>query len=310
MSAATSAAPPRLRAKVAPLDMAELASLGSLPLRARRLAEAVGVGGHRSRRKGSSVEFADYRDYQPGDDLRRIDWRLFGRTDRLHIREAHEETPLRVMLLLDVSQSMDYASQPKLLTKLDFARTLLGALALLARRQRDACGIALLAADLVRYIPPSASPARLRSVWGALEAPGSGVTTALAHTIARAADAAPRSCLFVIASDFYEEPAELESVIRRLRFERHDVLALHITDPAEEEFNFTDAGEFLDSESDAKLALDPLVAARAYRAAFAAHRHQLTEIFRMSGFDHLPLRTDASPLAALSAYLARRAGKG
>jgi uncharacterized protein (DUF58 family) len=310
MAATASVAPPRARSKPAPLDMAELASLGSLPLRARRLAEAVGTGGHRSRRKGASVEFADYRDYQLGDDLRRIDWRLFGRTDRLHIREAHEETPLRVMLLLDVSQSMDYASQPKLLTKLDFARALLGALALLARRQRDACGIALLAADLVRFIPPSASPARLRSVWGALEAPGSGVTTALAHTLARAADAAPRSCLFVIASDFYEDPAALESVIRRLRFERHDVLALHITDPAEEDFNFTDAGEFLDSESDTKLALDPLVAARAYRAAFTAHRSQLTEIFRMSGFDHLPLRTDTSPLAALGAYLARRAGKG
>lgn len=310
MATITSSVPPRVRAKLAPLDMAELAALESLPLRARRLAEAVGVGGHRSRRKGSSVEFADYRDYQLGDDLRRIDWRLYGRTDRLHIREAHEETPLRVMLLLDVSQSMDYASRPKLLTKLDFGRTLLGAIALLARRQRDACGIGLLAADLVRYIPPSASPARLRSVWGALDAPGSGVTTALAHTIARASDAAPRSCLFVIASDFYEEPAALEAVIRRLRFERHDVLALHIADPAEEDFTFADPGEFLDSESSEKLALDPLVAARAYRAAFAAHRDRLTEIFRTSGFDHLTLRTDTSPLAALGAYLARRAGKG
>jgi uncharacterized protein (DUF58 family) len=305
----STSAPPRLRPNPAPLDMAELAALESLPLRARRLAEAVGTGGHRSRRKGASVEFADYRDYQLGDDLRRIDWRLFGRTDRLHIREAHEETPLRVMLLLDVSQSMDYASRPKLLTKLDYGRALLGALALLARGQRDACGIGLLAADLLRYIPPSASPARLRSVWGALDAPGSGVTTALAHTIARAADAAPRSCLFVIASDFYEEPAALESIVRRLRFERHDVLALHIADPAEEDFAFTDPGEFQDSESDGKIVLDPLAAARAYRAAFSAHRTQLAEIFRMSGFDHLPLRTDTPPLAALGAYLARRAGK-
>lgn len=290
--------------------MAELAALGTLPLRARRLAEAIGAGGHRSKRKGASVEFADYRDYQPGDDLRRVDWRLYGRTDRLHIRDAHEETPLRVLLLLDVSQSMAYTSRPGSLTKLDFGRSLLGAIALLARRQRDACGIGLLSADLIRYIPPSASPARLRSVFGALDAPADGVTTDLAHALARTADAAPRACLFVIASDFYEETAALKSVVQRLRFERHDVLALNIADPAEEDFAFSDPAEFEDSESAVKLALDPLAAAAQYRAAFAAHRRSLAELFRENGFDHLALRTDAPPLAALGAYLARRAGKG
>lgn len=300
----------RARASLAPLDMAELAALGSLPLRARRLTEAIGAGGHRSRRKGASVEFADYRDYQPGDDLRRVDWRLYGRTDRLHLRDAHEETPLRVLLLLDVSQSMDYASRPGLLTKLDFGRMLLGSVALLARRQRDACGIGLLAEDLVHYVPPSASPSRLRSVWGALDAPTGGVTTSLAHSLARAADAAPRSCLFVIASDFYEDPPALEAIVRRLRFERHDVLALHLADPAEEDFDFSDPAEFEDSETSVKLSLDPAGAVRSYRAAFAAHRTALAELFRDSGFDHLALRTDASPLAALGAYLARRAGKG
>ncbi len=301
--------PPPLRPAVAPIDMAELAALGSLPLRARRLAEAIGTGGHRSKRKGASVEFADYREYQPGDDLRRVDWRLYGRTDRLHIRNAHEETPLRVMLLLDVSASMSYASRPNLLTKLDFARSLLGALVLLARRQRDACGVGLLADDLVHYLPPSASPLKLRSAWGALETPKVGVNSALAHAIARAADVVPRSCLFVIASDFYEEPAALEAVVRRLRFDRHDVLALHLADPMEEDFTFTDPGEFLDSETGAKLKLDPMLAAKAYRAAFAAHRAALGEIFHHSGFDHIPIRTDTPPLVALNSYLARRAGK-
>lgn len=309
-----SAAPPPvttvgLRPPVAPLDMAELAALGSLPLRARRLADAVGVGGHRSRRKGASVEFADYRDYQPGDDLRRVDWRLYGRTDRLHIRDAHEETPLRILLLLDVSASMSYASKPGLLTKLDFARTLLGALALLARRQRDACGVGLIADDLIHYLPPSASPLKLRAAWGALETPKTAPTSALAHALGRAADAVPRSCLFVIASDFYEDPAALEPVIRRLRFERHDVLALHVADPMEEDFNFTDPAEFLDSETSARLKLDPISAAKAYRVAFQDHRAALAEIFRHSGFDHVPVRSDTSPLAALGAYLARRAGK-
>src|SRR5689334_25140702 len=104
------------RRDVPPLDMAELAALESLSLRARRLADAVGAGRHRSRRKGASLEFADYRDYQPGDELRRIDWRLYARTDRLNIRETHEDTPLRVLLVLDVSASMRYASRAGLLT--------------------------------------------------------------------------------------------------------------------------------------------------------------------------------------------------
>jgi len=297
------------RPPLAPLDLAELSSLGSLPLRARRLADAVGVGHHRSRRKGASVEFADYRDYQPGDDLRRVDWRLYGRTDRVQIRDAYEETPLRVLLLLDVSASMSYASRPGLLTKLDLARAVLGALALLVRRQRDACGVGLLANDLLHYLPPSASPAKLRATWGALESPTLDAPTALAAALSRAAEVAPRACLFVIASDFYEEPAALESVARRLRFERHDVLALHIADPAEEDFDFDHPGEFVDLESSHTLQLDPVVAARDYRAAFAAHQRAVAEVFRGCGFDYLGLRTDTSPLGALAAYLARRAGK-
>jgi uncharacterized protein (DUF58 family) len=308
MSAPAAAA--RARPALVPLDAADLAVLGSLPLRARRLADAVGVGRHRSRRKGASVEFADYRDYQQGDDLRRVDWRLYARSDRVQIRDAHEETPLRVLLLLDVSPSMSYASRPGLLTKIDLGRALLGSLALLVRRQRDACGLGLLADDLVHYLPPSSSPLRVRAVWGALDAPVTGTGTALARAIARTAEVVPRSCLIVIASDFYEDPAELEGVVRRLRFERHDVLALHLIDPMEEDFDFEDPAVFEDLETPAKLQLDPLAAAKAYRQAFAAHGRALGEVFRGSGFDYLRLRTDASPLAALAAYLARRSGKG
>ncbi len=300
---------PTDRPPLAALDMAELSALTSLPLRARCLADAVGAGRHRSRRRGASVEFADYRDYYPGDDLRRVDWRLLARTDRAHIREAHEETPLRVLLLLDVSASMSYASRPGLLTKLDFARSLLAALSLIARRQRDACGIGLLSAELTGYLAPSTSPGRLRSVWAALETPALGRQVPLARVLEQAVNTAPRSCLFVIASDFYEEPGEVAALVRRLRFEGHDALALQVIDPQEEDFTFTDPSQFQDPETGLQLPLDPPVAAAAYRAAFAAHCARLHETFVESAFAHLPLRTDAPPLAALGAYLARRAGK-
>jgi uncharacterized protein (DUF58 family) len=289
--------------------MAELAALGSLPLRARRLADALGVGGHTSRRKGASIEFADYRDYQTGDDLRRVDWRLYARTDRLHVRETHEETPLRVVLLLDVSTSMAYASRPGLLTKLDYARSLLGAVALLVRRQRDACGAGLLARDLVRWLPPSASPARLQVVWGLLDTPSPVDSTALARALEQVLETAPRRCLFVLASDFYEDLAALTPAIRRLRYERHDLLALQIADPAEVDFPFDDPAEFFDVETGTALALDPAAAARGYRERFAAHRAAVAEVCVQHGCEALTLRTDEAPLEALRACLAHRAGK-
>lgn len=297
--------PPPMR----PLSVAELVALGSLPLRARRLADALGIGGHTSRRKGASIEFADYRDYQPGDELRRVDWRLYARTDRLHLREAHEETPLRVVLLLDVSPSMAYVGAPGLLSKLDYARTLLGALALLVRRQRDACGAGLISDDLAKWLPPSRSPARLQAVWGLLEAPTRGHTTSLARALHTTLDVAPARCLFVVASDFYEESADFARVVQRLRHERHDLLALQVADPVEVDFPFDEPGVFFDTETGRDLTLDPAASARAYREKFAAHRSAVTAACRDHGCDALELRTDEPPLDALRACLARRNGQ-
>lgn len=295
---------------VRPLDLGELAAPGSLPLRARRLADALGAGGHKSRRKGASIEFADYRDYQLGDDLRRVDWRLYARTDRLHIRETHEETPLRLVLLLDVSPSMAYASRPGALSKLDYARMLLGAVALLARRQRDAVGLGLLAGDLAKWQPPSSAPLRRQSLFSLLDSPPSGAGTDLPAALHQALDLAPRRCLFVLASDFYEDAARLAPVFRRLRYERHDLLALHVADPAEVDFTFADPSVFFDLETGAQLALDPAAAAGAYRARYAAHRAALEDQLSAQGLDHLFLRTDTLPVDQLRAHLATRSGRG
>lgn len=295
---------------VRPLDVGALAALGSLPLRARRLADALGAGGHKSRRKGASIEFADYRDYQLGDDLRRVDWRLYARTDRLHIRETHEETPLRVVLLLDVSPSMAYASRPGLLSKLDYARMLLGAVALVARRQRDSVGAALLATDVAKWLPPSSAPLRRQAVWSLLDTPLAGTGTALPAALNQVLDLAPRRCLFVLASDFYEESSLLAETVRRLRYERHDLLALHVADPAEVDFEFADPSVFFDIETGAQLSLDPAAAARAYRAKFTAHCNEVRDTLSAHGLDHLFVRTDTLPVDALRAHLAARAGRG
>jgi uncharacterized protein (DUF58 family) len=295
-----------LRPDVVPLDKDALSSLGSLPLRARLLADSLGVGGHASRRKGSSIEFADYRDYQMGDDLRRVDWRLYGRTDRLHVRETYEETPLRTVLLLDVSNSMAYTSRPGKLTKLDYARSLLGAVALLARRQHDSCGVGLLGRELEEWMPPSSSPSRLQALWELLDKPKSAPETSLARALGQALKVTPARSLFVLASDFYEEPEVLEPVIRRLRYERHDLLVFYVSDPAEVDFQFNEPTEFLDIETGSSLAADPATLAETYRQRFASHQSAVCELCTANGFDALTLRTDELPMEALRVYLSRR----
>jgi uncharacterized protein (DUF58 family) len=288
------------------LEIGELAALQTLPLRARWMAEAAGLGRHRSQRRGSDIEFADYRDYQYGDDLRRIDWRVFARTDRLHIRRAHADTPLRLVLLLDVSASMVYTGAKGRLSKLDYARAALGALALIARRQRDPCGAGLLGESLAHWLPPGSAASKLEAVWQLLDQPQHGGGTDLCNALDQALAVAPRRCLFVVASDFYVEPAKLAPVLMHLRGDGHELVALRVVDPVEEDFPFTAASRFADIEDGMQLAVDPAAAAAAYRAEFARHAAELAELVVAHGGDWLPQRTDTLPLDALRAYLGGR----
>ncbi|MEI9998685.1 MAG: DUF58 domain-containing protein [Verrucomicrobiota bacterium] len=246
--------PPPVFTPVAPLDLALLHDLPSLELRARFVMDGFLTGLHRSPRKGSSVEFAEYRDYQFGDDLRRIDWRLYGRTDRLHVKQTEHETQLRVFLVFDTSASMGYTARPgERLTKIDYARTVLAALGLLALRQGDAFGLATIGAGLDDFLRPKTSPAHWRTALGKLDAMKTGGVTGLAHGLEELAEILPARSLVVIASDFYGAGDGLAPILRRLRFERHEVMVLQVLDPVEIEFNEDWSGTFVDAESGAKL---------------------------------------------------------
>lgn len=295
-------APPPLT----PLDLPTLAALKSLPLRSRALLDAAGLGTQRTRRIGADVEFADYRDYQPGDDLKRIDWRLYARTDRLHVRRAHAETTLRLVLLLDVSLSMVFSGHKNRLTKIDYARMSLGALMLLARRQRDSCGAGLVGLELSRWIPAGTATSRYDSVWGLLESPPIGNGTHLPAALDQALSVVQRRSLFVLASDFYTEPASLQPAVQRLRAEGHEMIALRVLDPTEIDFPFQDAITFQDIETGRQLPSDPAAIARSYHQAFNAHAKSLDELFSSHGCDLCTFRTDTLPMGALRAYLERR----
>ena len=292
---------------VPPLDLTLLHDLPSLELRARYLMDGFIMGMHRSPQKGFSVEFAEYRPYQLGDDLRRIDWRLYGRSDRLNVKEYEQETQLRVFLVLDTSASMAYASRPEAwLTKIDFARTLLAAVGLLALRQCDAFGLAVIGADLEDYLKPKASKAHWQTAVGHLDALRTGGPTGLAKGLCTLAELLPRRSLVVIASDFYEEGGALNEALRRLRFDRQEIIAFHILDRVEIELHADWSGTFVDAETGQKQILDAVAVRRGYLDRFQKFLAQTQVSFLNHAGDYSLLRTDANPLRALGNYLGRR----
>jgi len=296
-----------------PLDLGVLASLPSLPLRARYLVDSHMLGRHRSPLRGAALEFAEYRAYQSGDELRRIDWRLFGRSDRIFVKRFEEENQLRVGLVLDLSASLGYASRPSLLTKTDFARTLLGAIALLARRQHDAIGLALVGDTtalpdfgLADYLPPRSTPAHHHAVFARLDTPPEARTARLPEALNRLADLLPRGSVLVIASDFYCELPELEEALRHLRARHVDCIGLQVLDPMELEFADETLGLFIDLENGQRLVLDAPSVRAGYLGRFNAFRKALEEMFLNHEADLVLQRTDETPLNALGAYLAHR----
>lgn len=299
---------------VAPIDLDLVASLPSLPLRARYLVESFLTGRHRSPIKGTSPEFAEYSTYQPGDELRRIDWRLYGRSDRLCVKKFEDENQLRACLALDVSASLRYASRPGLMTKLDLARTVLAAIALLARRQHDAVGLALLGetqssadAGVIDFLQPSASIAHHHAIVSRLESPPNARVLALSQALPRLAALLPRGGLVVLVSDFYSELAQLKEALRLFRSQRLELMAVQVLDPMELEFGVDTAGRFVDLEHGTYLPINTAAAREGYLKRFHAFQSELQETFREHGADLIPLRTDGNPLPALAAYLARRA---
>lgn len=305
MSSVASALAPPLP-PVTPIDLELLARLPTLSWRARYLVDSLMQGRHRSPTKGSSVEFAEYRAYQLGDDLRRIDWRLFGRTERLHLRQYEEDVQVQAQLVLDLSASMSYSGDATRWTKLDYARTILAALATLLQREQDAAGLALIGAELLDYTKARAAKGHWQTLIRKLDGVTGGTATQLGSSLQELARLLPKRSVVVIASDFYENEESLLAAVRRLRYDRHEVIGVHVLDPVEVDFNLETAGIFIDLESSAQLTLHSAAVREGYLKKFRAFLQRTEEIFRDHGGDYVFLRTDRDPLAALTAYLAWR----
>jgi uncharacterized protein (DUF58 family) len=288
------------------LDPAVLARLMALPLHARMPMLGSVSGKHRSPVRGSSLEFAQYRKYVPGDDTRRLDWRTWGRSDRFYIKEFEADTNLRLCLLIDTSGSMAFG--PAGGTRLDYARKLAGTLGYLAAQQGDAVGLWSLGHAAVE-IPARRGAAHVGLVLDQMAAIRPEGGTTLLQALHGAAEKIRQRALVVIFSDFFVPPAELKSAIQHLRFRKHDVTVFHLLDQQEIDFDFGRPARFVDLEGGASVLADPSLIARNYRAAVRQYLAELTELVRTTGTDYHQVKLHERYDDVLVRYLLGRTPK-
>jgi uncharacterized protein (DUF58 family) len=284
------------------LDPVLLARIGDLALLARMVVDGFMHGMHRSRRIGLSLDFAEHRAYQPGDDIRRIDWRVYGRTDRFYVKEYEADTNASVNFALDASASMDFGSGP--VTKFTYGRMLVAALAWLSQRQGDRVGLVTFAGDLLEIVPPSTR--HLRLILHTLGRAKPGGAGQLRPMLERAATLTTRAGVTVVVSDCYEDPVAVQRGIGALRGRGHDVILFHLLDPAERDLPGDGAATFEDAESGERLPLRPEALREKYRAQVAGHRVELSRLLAQNGTDYVGLTTDQPLDVALHAYLEQR----
>ena len=243
-----------------------LASLGHIEVVARWIVDGFLSGLHRSPRKGFSVEFADFRPYQPGDDLRFVDWKIAARSDRWVVKQYEEETNLRATLILDVSRSMEWRSDEALLTKRAYAEQLVAALALLLLRQRDAVGLIRFDDAVRTSVPPRARTAQWRRVVGALAEPGGGRASDLPEALRQAARLVTRRGMVILVSDLLVEPDAVLTALRGMRAAGHDVMVFHMMDIAERDFTMSGEARYTDPESSLSVPASASDVRAAYRS--------------------------------------------
>jgi uncharacterized protein (DUF58 family) len=288
------------------LDASVLARLIALPLHARHAMLGNVSGKHRSPVRGSSLEFAQYRKYVPGDDTRRLDWRTWGRSDRFYIKEFEADTNLRLCLLIDTSGSMGFGANGS--TRLDYARKLAGTLGYVAAQQGDGVGLWSLAEKAIE-IPAKRGAAHLGLVLDQMAGIKPTGGTTLLTALHDAAEKIRQRALVIIFSDLFVPPAELKSAIQHLRFRKHDVAAFHLLDQRELDFNFDRPARFLDMEGGEAVLADPSLISRNYREVVRLYLAEMDELVRTTGMDYHRVKMDERYDDVLARFLLGRTPK-
>ena len=284
------------------LDPKVLARIDNLDLLARTVVDGFINGLHRSPYLGRSMDFAEHRAYTPGDDIRRIDWRVFGRTDRFYVKEFEADTNANFVVVLDISRSMHYASEG--VSKLDYSRYLAAALSYFSRQQRDRVGLVTIDEDIVDFVPASAK--HLDIVLHTIDRIEPGKKGSLSGPLLKVAESTSRRSIIAFISDLYDEPQAILHAVSYLKSKGNDVMVFHILDPAEIEFPFELPVHFEDLESGERMQVVPERQRDEYRELMRLHLADVARLLIDNGIDYVLFDTSMPLDYALFSYLSRR----
>jgi uncharacterized protein (DUF58 family) len=286
------------------LDPTVVSKLATMELRARLVVEGFVTGLHRSPYKGFSVEFAEHRQYMPGDPLKHIDWKVYAKTDRFYIKEYEEETNLRGYVLLDSSASMDYSSGP--VSKIEYSRYLSAALIYLMLKQQDSVGLLVFDQSIREFIPPRSSPRQLHLLLSELDRAEASAETDIGIVLHELARRMRRRGLVILISDLLDDPGRVMPGLKHFRHLKHEVIVFHVLDPAEAEFRFDADATFRDMESGELMTTEASSIRGDYLDAVGRWQAQLRRECAESRIDYVPVLTSTPYDRALFSYLEKR----
>ncbi len=287
-----------------------LARVSSLDLRARLVVEGLMTGMHRSPYQGISVEFAQHRPYVPGDDIRHVDWKVYGRSDKIYLKQYLEETNLHLICIVDASESMGYGSigeGKETWTKYDHATAIAASLSYMAIQQQDSVGLAVFDSELKRYHKPSNSPGQWRVITAELTQIPRLKKTNTGRILDQLAEKLTHRSLIVILSDFFDSIDNIKKGLRHLRYKKHEIMAFQILDPMEIEFPFEDVTLFKGMEEMGELLTEPRALREGYLAELAGFTDQLKKLCRGMHIDFTRMNSGEALDVSLSGFLANRA---
>ncbi len=283
-----------------------VSKLKGMELKARMVVEGFITGLHKSPYHGFSVEFAEHRQYMPGDSIRDIDWKVYAKSDRYYIKQYEEETNLKAYLLLDCSASMGYSSDAAVQNKFDYARTLAASLAYLMIKQRDAVGLTTFADEILRYIPPRSAGMHLHLLLRQFGGLTTASTTDLALPLHEMAERIKRRGLIIVISDLFDDPERIISGIKHFRHRNHEVIVFQILDPRERDFAFSGEAIFEDMETGERITTMPWQIKRDYVRQFEEVARLIATECRQARVDYHLIDTSTPFDKALYAFLAKR----
>ena len=262
------------------------------------------VGLHKSPYHGFSVEFSEHRSYGPGDEIRHIDWKLYGKTDRFFIKQFEEETNLLTHLLLDQSQSMDYSSHG--ISKLEYAKVMSASLGYLMLKQQDAVGLTLFDSKIRDYLPPRSKSTHLNALFSRLNKIQSGPETAIAPILHKSAEAIKKRGLIILISDLFDNPEDVISGLKHFKYKGHEVLVIHILDPQELSLKFNERTRFKDMETGEEIITEPWHIQKDYQKSISEFCNYYKSICRKNKMDYILANTYMPLDSVLTEYLVKR----